>query len=139
MSKKIKYYSVYGKAVDLDGNEHYVTVLGQLEQSRDSMFVQDVVPVEVKPNTFVDGVLTYKQKKLHRKLTLGMSICHPSDTFSEEEGIKVAKRRIKNGEVLGSIETTDVTMLTEDAVMGELLVKLSHIIERIDSVIPLGE
>lgn len=133
MSKRVKYYDVYGKAVDKDGDVHYVTVIGALEQSREPMYQQEVVPVEIKPNRFVDGVLTYREKKLRRRLTLAMAICHPTDEFSREEGVRVAKRRIKSGEVLGSIETSDVTMLTEDAVMGELIVKLNHIIETIES------
>ena len=61
-----------------------------------------------------------------------MSICHPLDEFDEEVGIDIAKKRIERGEDLGSIETSDVTMLTEDAIMGELIVKLNHIVETID-------
>lgn len=136
MSKRVKYYSVYGKTNDANGVQRYVTVVGMLEQTRDKMLVQEVVPVETKPNNFVDGILTYKKKMLHRKLTLSLSICHPTDTFSEEEGINVAKRRIRNGEIIGTLETSDVTMLTEDAIMGELIVKLNHIIENIDEYIP---
>lgn len=132
MSKRVKYYSVYGKAVDLEGQVRYVTVVGKLEQYREHAYQQESVPVEVKPNSFVNGVLTYKNKRLRRKLTLSLAICHPTDEFSEEEGIRVAKRRISNGEILGSLETSDVTMLTEDAVMGELLVKLTYITSNID-------
>lgn len=135
MSKRVKYYSVYGKAVDSDGEERYVTIVGKFEQTREQQFTQDVVPVEVKPNTFINGVLTYKEKKLRRSLTLSLAICHPTDEFSEEEGIKVGKRRIKDGQVLGTVETSDITMLTEDAIYGELLVKLNYVIEHIDDYI----
>lgn len=135
MSKRVKYYSVYGKAVDLEGQVRYVTVVGKFEQYREHAYQQELVPVEVKPNGFVDGILTYKNKRLRRKLTLSMSVCHPTDEFSEEEGIRIAKRRIENGEVLGSLETSDITMLTEDAIMGELLVKLSYITNNIDRYI----
>lgn len=135
MSKRIKFYSVYGKVVDANGDERYVTVVGKFEQTREQSYRQDLVPVEVKPNSFTDGILTYKEKKLKRKLSLSMSICHPTDTFSEEDGIRVAKRRINNGQLLGTLETSDVTMLTEDAIMAELVVKLNHIIENIEKYV----
>lgn len=139
MSKRIKYYSVYGKAVSARGEKRYVTIVGKFEQTREPKFVQEIVPVETKPNSFVNGVLTYKEKKLHRKLTMSIAICHPTDEFSEEMGIKVGKKRIKEGNVLGSLETNDVTMLTEDAVMAELLVKLNYVIEHIDEYIPMDD
>jgi hypothetical protein len=95
--------------------------------------VQEVIPIEVKEGSFVDGVLSYPSNKLlKRKLTLGVSICHPHDTFDEQIGIDIAKKRIEKGETLGSLETSNVTMLTEDAIMGEILVKLQHICNTID-------
>lgn len=133
MSKRIKYYNVYGKAVDSNGEVRYVTVVGRLEQTRERTIRQEMVPVELKPNNFTDGILTYHDKRLKRRLDLSMAICHPSDEFSEEEGVRVAKRRIKSGQLLGSLETSDVTMLTEDAIMAELIVKLNHIIENIEN------
>ena len=127
MSKKLKYYSVYGKVSDEYGNERYVTVVGKLELTREQVYHQEKVPVETKPNKVVEGVLTFKEKELRKKLTLGMAICHPEDEFSEEKGVRAAKRKIESGDILGSLETSNVTMLTEDAVMAELLVKLTHI------------
>ena len=129
---KEKFYHAWAKATSSNGDEHYVTVVGKFEQSRKEKIVQDVVPVETKPNTIVDGILTYGVKNLNRKLTLGVSICHPSDTFNEEIGINIAKRRINRGQDLGQIETSNVTMLTEDAIMAEILVKLNHICQNID-------
>ena len=82
-----KFFSAWAKATSSNGDEHYVTVVGKFEQSRKEEIVQDVVPVETNPNTIVDGILTYGVKNLNRKLTLGVSICHPSDTFNEEIGI----------------------------------------------------
>ena len=133
---KEKFYHAWAKATSSNGDEHYVTVVGKFEQSRKEKIVQDVVPVETKPNTIVDGILTYGVKNLNRKLTLGVSICHPSDTFNEEIGINIAKRRINRGQDLGQIETSNVTMLTEDAIMAEILVKLNHIVENIDDFLP---
>lgn len=133
---KEKFYHAWAKATSSNGDEHYVTVVGKFEQSRKEEIVQDVVPVETKPNTIVDGILTYGVKNLNRKLTLGVSICHPSDTFNEEIGINIAKRRINRGQDLGQIETSNITMLTEDAIMAEILVKLNHIVENIDDFLP---
>lgn len=133
---KEKFYHAWAKATSSNGDEHYVTVVGKFEQSRKEKIVQDVVPVETKPNTIVDGILTYGVKNLNRKLTLGVSICHPSDTFNEEIGINIAKRRINRGQDLGQIETSNITMLTEDAIMAEILVKLNHICQNIDTYLP---
>lgn len=133
---KEKFYHAWAKATSSNGDEHYVTVVGKFEQSRKEKIVQDVVPVETKPNTIVDGILTYGVKNLNRKLTLGVSICHPSDTFNEEIGINIAKGRINRGQDLGQIETSNVTMLTEDAIMAEILVKLNHICQNIDTYLP---
>jgi hypothetical protein len=124
---------MYAKATDKSGDDHYVTVVGKFEQTRERQLVQEVIPIEVKEGSFVDGVLSYPSNKLlKRKLTLGVSICHPHDTFDEQIGIDIAKKRIEKGETLGSLETSNVTMLTEDAIMGEILVKLQHICNTID-------
>ena len=134
---KTKYYSMYASCEDSEGEKHIVTVVGKFEQTRERQMVQEVVPVEVKEGSFVDGVLTYPSNKLlSRKLTLGMSICHPFDTFDEQIGIDVAKSRIEKGQTLGSLETSDVTMLTEDAIMGEIMVKVNHICQNINDYLP---
>lgn len=130
---KVKFYNAYASCTDSNGEKHVVTVVGKFEQTRKRQTVEESVPIEVKPNSLVYGKLTYPSiKVLHRKLTLGVSICHPSDTFDEKVGVDVAKKRIEKGEVLGSLETNNVTMLTEDAIMGEILIKLNHICENID-------
>ena len=132
---RTKYFNAWAKATSANGDEHYVTVVGKFEQTRKSELAQEITQVETKPNSYVDGVLTYEFKKLNRKLTLGASICHPSDTFDENVGIEIAKKRIERGQDLGSIETSDVTMLTEDAIMAEILVKLNHLCSNIDEYI----
>ena len=134
MANKVKYYSVYGIA-KTGRKKHVVTVVGKLEQSRENTEVTEIVDVETKPTNFVKGELKYKVKQMKRKLRRGMSICHPSDTFDEEIGVNIAKARIENGYDLGSLETTNVTMLTEDAIMGELLCKLNHVIGHITDYI----
>lgn len=136
MSTRVKIFNVYGKAIDSKGEKHYVTIVGKFEQSRNREVVQEVVDVEIKPNTFVDGILTYQPKKMKRKLTLGLSICHPSDEFDEAKGVEIALGRINRGEDLGALETNNVTMLTDDAIEAELIVKLNHICENIDEFLP---
>lgn len=133
---KEKYFSMYASCEDSKGEKHIVTVVGKFEQTRKEEIVQEFTKVETKPSTFVDGVLTFGVKRLNRKLTLGMSICHPTDKFDEEIGISVAKNRIKRGEDLGQIETSDVTMLTKDAIMAEIITKLNHICQNIDKYLP---
>ena len=132
---RVKYFHVYGIA-KTGRKKHVVTVVGKFEQSRENTEVTEIVDVETKPTNFVKGELKYKVKQMKRRLTLGMSICHPSDTFDEEIGVNIAKARIENGYDLGSLETTNVTMLTEDAIMAELVTKLNHVIENIEKFLP---
>ena len=125
---KTKWFHVYANAIDSKGYKHIITVVGKLEQKREKLF--KVVPMTqyTKPYKTANGFFCYGEKEFHRKLTLGMSICHPYDTFDEEVGVEIAKSRIENGYDLGSIETSNVTMLTEDAIFAELMVKLNHIL-----------
>lgn len=136
MSKKVVFYHVYGKTKTDDGKEHVVTVVGKFEQLREKQEFNEEVDVEVVPTKFVKGNLSYEVKQLKRKLTLGVSICHPLDDFDEEVGVEIAKKRIENRQDVGSIETSSVTMLTEDAIMAELLVKLNYIMEHIEDYLP---
>ena len=130
---KIKFTSFYAVAVDKDGGRHYVTVVGKLTQGYFPKKFEQDVPVEVKPGVTVKGKLTFTKRTLHRKLTVGVSICHPTDKFDEAFGIELAKARIEKGRDAGSVETNSVTMLTEDLVEAELLGKLSYICANIDS------
>ena len=74
--------------------------------------------------------------QMTKGISIGISICNPLDKFNEEIGINIAKRRINRGQDLGQIETSNVTMLTEDAIMAEILVKLNHICQNIDTYLP---
>lgn len=132
---RVKFYHVYGKVKTDDGKEHVVTVVGKFEQLREKQEFNEEVDVEVVPTKFVKGNLSYEVKQLKRKLTLGVSICHPLDDFDEEVGVEIAKKRIENRQDVGSIETSSVTMLTEDAILAELVVKLNYILEHIEDYI----
>ena len=94
MSTKIKYFSLYGNATGADGKNHIVTIVGKLETGRKLKEFKETIPVEFKEGAFIDGELKFERKVFTRKLTLGMSICHPSDTFDEEVGVEIAKARI---------------------------------------------
>lgn len=139
MKKRIKYYHLYGNAVDCFGENHVVTVVGKLEQGSEKVSVVGGLRAKVSKTSVIDGIVIYPTKKLQKKLTIGMAICHPTDEFDEEYGVSVAKSRIKDGRDIGSIYTNDITMLTEDAIMSELLVKLQHITDNIDDYIPADE
>lgn len=132
---RVKFYHVFGRIKDDNGQEHVVTVVGKLEQLREKQEFNEEVDVEVVPTKFVKGNLSYEVKQLKRKLTLGVSICHPLDDFDEEVGVEIAKKRIENRQDVGSIETSSVTMLTEDAIMAELVTKLNYILEHLEDYI----
>lgn len=132
---KTKYYNLHAECEDKKGEKHVVTVVGKFTQEYVQKEVNQDVPVEVKPGSVIKGKLTYNRKTLHRALTVGVSICHPMDEFDEEFGIELAKARIERGEDAGTIETNDVTMITEDLIMAELVGKLSFICNNIDEYI----
>lgn len=133
---KTKFYSLWHEAIDANGEKHYVTVVGKFTQNYIPKPITQEVPVEVKPGTTVNGKLTFNKRTLHRTLTVGVSICHPADEFDEEFGIELAKARIERGQDAGKIETNNVTMITEDLIMAELLGKLSFICNNIDDYLP---
>ena len=133
---KTKFYSLWHEAIDANGEKHYVTVVGKFTQNYIPKPITQEVPVEVKPGTTVNGKLTFNKRTLHRTLTVGVSICHPADEFDEEFGVELAKARIERGQDAGKIETNNVTMITEDLIMAELLGKLSFICNNIDDYLP---
>lgn len=132
---KTKYYHLFAECKDKDGEKHYVTVVGKFTQNYVPKQITQEVPVEVKPGTYVNGKLTFNKRTLHRTLTLGISICHPLDKFDEAFGVELAKARIERGQDAGTIETNDVTMLTEDLIMAEILGKLSYICNHVGDYI----
>lgn len=137
-----KFYHICGRAYDDDGKMHIVTVVGKVKQGSEKVDVKldtDYIPIfvnrnghEVKTN---DISINFKEKRFSRELEIGASICHPLDKFSEETGVRIAKRRIKNGDIIGTLRTNDLSMLTQDGVYAELLVKLNHIKDNIEKYI----
>ncbi len=131
---KTKYFDIHAEAIDKDGHKHVVTLVGELEQGYVSSEVVLDTPI-ILGRKNINGSLTFQHKVFNRTLTIGMSICHPDDTFDEEYGIKLAKKRIQEGKDIGSVNTNDVTMLTKDLVYMELLGKLRYITQNIDKYI----
>ena len=136
MSKKIKYYHRSGEVTLKNGTTRKVTIVGKFEQTRKPTTIVEDAIVDVYPGKYVDGTLMFSRKILERKLTIGMAICAPSDKFDEEYGIKLAKKRIKQGINLGTVYTNDVTMLTKDACEAELENKFKFISKNLEKYLP---
>ena len=126
----VKFFNCKGVAKDSNGIDHVVTVVGKLETTK--------VTDQIGEHEVIDGerVMVVRDVKFKLKtLTFGYSICNPNDVFDEEEGIRVAKRRIKNN-VCGCLNTTDHTMLTDDACEFYIVHKLMYIQANIDRYLP---
>ena len=136
MKKRVKYYHQSGPAVDKNGVERMITVVGKFEQTRQPVEFESNASIEEWPGKEVKGKLTLSRKLLTRKFTMGLAICDPTDTYDEEIGIKVAKKRIKQGNDLGTVYTNDVTMLTVDGCLAELNNKFKFVSENIDKYLP---
>lgn len=116
---------------DKSGDSHVVTVVGEFSQKRLNQYIEKDCTVMDNHRT-LPATLLYSKKLMTRSLTMGMSICHPTDDFDEEIGITVARRRIKDGNDIGTLYTHDVTMLTKDQIMSHIQCKLDYICEHID-------
>ena len=128
MAKK-KFYSVHGECTDKLGYKHTITLVGQLEQVKELQ-----LDTKERGRCLISTTTTVKK----RRLTIGMAICHRFDTFDKEVGENLAKRRIRHHEDIGYIETEKNRMLTDDAIMAQLLVNLSYISDHIDWYLPEG-
>ena len=91
---------------------------------------------KIKYKYIVTGNKVIAISSFAKKPVRGIARCADSDTFNEEIGINIAKGRINRGQDLGQIKTSNATMLTEDAIMAEILVKLNHICQNIDDFLP---
>lgn len=130
-----KFYHMWGKAVAEDGSEHYVTVVAQfLQEKKEYILPEEVTNVDENGRSHESLLLTEYRKKT-RTVRLAKSICDPRDTFNEEVGVELAKRRIRNNEVIGSITSDDITMLNADHINMLLLAEVNHICKNIDTYI----
>jgi hypothetical protein len=129
---KTKFYHLIADAVDSDGVKHKVTVVGKFEQRYIKKPVNKRHPFVDEHGKNVEATLVFNKRVIERTLTIGVAICNPTDRFSEEEGIKIAKKRIEEGKDAGKITTNSVTMLTEDLIVMELLGKLNFITKHVE-------
>ena len=132
MSRKI--YSMYGTAVDKNGQSHVVTVVGEYTTKKEVELKTSDVNVEVTEDKFVQGIITLPRKQMVRTLRYAYSICNPEDEFNEQEGVRLATKRIKNNP-LGELTTKYVTSLCKDQIELILFGELKYIIENIDKFI----
>lgn len=130
---KVKYFDIHGQAA----NGSVITIVGKVETGTVHHEITEGVPVQLSNNSTVGGSLTYQIKRFHRTLTIGLSICNSKDEFDENEGIRIAKKRIEKGNNVGIVETDNVTMLTDDQVIALLFAKLTYFSAHVDKAIKL--
>lgn len=128
-----KFYSMSGEAIDSEGKSHVVTVVGLCTQEKETDIVSENVDVSLWNGKSTNGVLSYPNKKIVRRLKYAFSICHPDDEFDEETGVKLAKRRLSKP--LGELKTEYITCLTPEQVNMILFEELNYIIDNIDKFI----
>lgn len=126
-------YNMHGNAVDSNGVNHIVTVVGLYTQQKEHVMVNEPISVGVG-HKVVEGELTYPHTTKVRTLALGYSICHPNDEFNEAAGVSIAKSRAKKAPI-GTVTSTDVTMLNDDACTALVLTELNHITKNIEKYI----
>ena len=129
---KSKIYSMYATATDSLGKEHIVTIVGELNQAIETEIATDEIQVPIK-NRLEKGVISYPKRNKIRTLKYSYSICHPDDKFCEEDGIKIAKRRLSKP--LGELSTKFMSCLTKDQIEWILLEELTYITKHIDRFI----
>lgn len=133
---KEKFYSLYGKAVDKDGQTHYVTVVGKMTQTKETETIpQEMKLRDVETNKNCDALVFINVKKKVRTFTMARAICDPRDTFNFEVGVELAKRRIERGETIGTQYSEDVTMLNDDQCNMLVFTEVNHIINHIDDYV----
>lgn len=132
MSRKI--YSMYGTATDSNGQNHVVTIVGEYTNKKELEFNESEVDVVVNDNKTTTGLLTVPRKQMVRTLRYAYSICNPEDEFNEQEGIRIATKRIKNNP-LGELKTKYVTSLCKDQIEIILFGELKYIMDNIDKFI----
>lgn len=133
---KQKFYHLVGKAIDSNGLEHIVTIVGEYTKGTEEFTEVANVGVERKENNMVDGLLLFPNKRKVRRLRYAYSICHTDDLnrYDEELGVELAKRRIKNNP-LGELETTFKTSLCDGQIKLILFGELKHIMDNVDKFI----
>ena len=138
---KQKFFSMHGTAVDKNGEEHIVTMVGEYLQTKEVEVVTETANNVMKTfnvNNIInfkdDAILSVPVTKKVRILTYAFSICHSDDIFDEQIGIDIAKRRIKT-HPLGQLKTEMITSLCTDQVKFILFGELKYVMDNIDKFI----
>lgn len=129
---KQEFFNVNGVAHDKNGQRHVITVVGMLETWRERIVVDENVKYLTVNGKEKEGILLKSEKLMKKKLTMSFSVCHPLDEFKERVGIGIAKRRIKEGRTLGSVESTCLTMLHENSIKALLKAELQTLIDEME-------
>lgn len=132
MSRKV--FSLHDTAVDKEGVQHEVTIVGVYTNKNETETRGQEVNLELEDGKIVTAFLTMPKKQRVRTLRYAFSICNPEDEFNEQEGIKIAERRTKTNP-LGELKTTFITSLCKDQVEHILRGELNYIIDNIDKFI----
>lgn len=125
---KQKFYSSYGEAIDKNGERHVVTVVGEFKRFKEKRVKDTTITLEDGKEAVVLEQISRKK----RTFKMAYAICHPEDEFNQEIGEKIAKRRLKQGEIIGTVSTFDVTMLNDDQCELMVFGETCHIINQID-------
>lgn len=132
---KAKIYSTTKEVIDKEGGKHVITVVGSVTRRRRKVdHVKDAY-VEIGNKSVLKGILSFKEKRIDKQLTMAMSICHPHDTFDEEVGIKLATSRLKKYDI-GKVETSSLSMLDSQMVNAMISAKADYIADNIDKFLP---
>jgi hypothetical protein len=123
---KEKFYSMWAKATDKNGADHFITIVGKFTQKK----VNTTIVSQVG-----DGTLFTDKKFTTRNFAIGRAICDPRDTFSVEKGREIATKRIEKGETIGELSSQDVTMLNDDMCNLLVLNELKYSVQNIDKFI----
>lgn len=129
---KSKVYKMFGKAIDSNGLEHIVTIVGEFTKSKD----ETLVSKECQVNG-IDGCVAFiPLKNTIRTLRYAISICHTDDlsNYDENLGVKLAKKRLKT-RPLGELTTKFKTSLCDDQIKLILFGELKHVMDNIDKFI----
>ena len=129
---KPKFYHFVKGFSDSQGKTHIVTIVGKLEKERDyTQEMQETHPTDTRTIFVFDA-----KKGFKRTLSYAYSICHPDDfeAFTEEKGIKIAKRRLETNP-LGEMSTTKITTLTKQQIEVILKGELDFIGENLEKFI----
>ena len=132
---KAKIYSTTKEVVDKEGGKHVITVVGSLTKRRRKIdHIKDAY-VEIGKKSVLKGILSFKEKRIDKQLTMAMSICHPHDTFDKEVGIKLATSRLKKYDI-GKVETSSLSMLDSQMVNAMISAKADYIADNLDKFLP---